>query len=118
VLTIEDPTRFRKSRMVGAYFGLTAGKSQSGDRDPEKRITKAGDPLVRRLLVNCAQYILARGPDSDLKRWGLNLVARGKKNAKKRAIVATARKLAVLLHRLWVTDEPYAPLRAEKLLTA
>jgi transposase len=118
LLTIEDPSRFRKSRMVGAYLGLAAGKSQSGDRDPEKRITKAGDRLVRRLLVNCAQYILARGPDSDLKRWGLNLVARGKKNAKKRAIVATARKLAVLLHRLWVTDEPYEPLRMAKQLAA
>ena len=75
VLTIDDPKRFPKSRTVGAYVGLVAGKSQSGDRDPEKRVTKAGDPLLRRLLVNCAQYILARGPDCDLKRWGLALVA-------------------------------------------
>jgi transposase len=112
VLTIEDPARFRRSRALGAYLGLSPRRSQSGDEDPELRITKAGDEDLRRLLVGSAQYILGPfGPDTDLRRWGLALAARGRKNAKKRAVVAVARKLAVLLHRLWVTAEVYEPLR-------
>ncbi len=112
VLTIEDPARFRRSRTLGAYLGLSPRRSQSGDEDPELRITKAGDDDLRRLLVGSAQYILGPfGPDTDLRRWGLALAARGRKNAKKRAVVAVARKLAVLLHRLWVTAEVYEPLR-------
>lgn len=110
VLTIEDPSRFRKSRHLAPFLGLTPGKDQSGDHDPQKRITKAGDPLVRRLLVQCAHHILGRfGAESDLRYWGLKLAARGGKNAKKRAIIAVARKLAVLLHRLWVTGDSYQP---------
>jgi transposase len=112
VLTVEDPARFRRSRKLGAYLGLSPRRSQSGDVDPELRITKAGDDDLRRLLVGSAQYILGPfGPDTDLRRWGLLLAARGRKNAKKRAVVAVARKLAVLLHRLWVTAEVYEPLR-------
>ncbi len=112
VLTIEDPHRFRSSRSVGSYVGLTRQESRSGGHDPELRITKAGDRTLRRLLVQSAQYILGPfGPDTDLRRWGLVLAARGRKNAKKRAVVAVARKLAVLLHRLWVTGEVYEPLR-------
>ncbi len=112
VLTVEDPLRFIESRKVGAYFGLVPRKSASGQRDPELRITKCGDSFVRRLLVCAAHYILGPfGPDTDLRRWGLALAARGKKNAKKRAVVAVARKLAVLLHRLWITGEEYEPLR-------
>ncbi len=112
VLTVEDPRRFRKSRSLGAYLGLQPRRSQSGDKDPELRITKAGDADLRRLLVNGAHYVLGPfGPDTDLRRWGLALAARGRKNAKKRALVAVARKLAVLLHRLWVTGEVYEPLR-------
>jgi transposase len=111
ILTIEDKDRFNKSRMVGAYLGLRSRKSASGDGDPQLRITKAGDPFVRRLLVNAANYILGPfGEDSDLRRWGLELAKRGGKNAKKRAKVAVARKLAVLMHRLWVTGEVYEPL--------
>src|SRR5882672_1871664 len=103
VLTLEDPWRFTKSRDVGPFLGLTTRRSQSGDRDPELRITKAGDTYLRFLLVQCAHYILGPfGPDSDLRRWGLALAERGRKNAKKRAAVAVARKLAVRLHRLWV----------------
>ena len=119
VLTIEDPRRFRNSRTVGAYVGLTTKQNQSGEANPEMRITKAGDCDLRRLLVCCAQYILgAFGSDSDLRRWGLKLAARGDKAAKKRAIVAVARKLAVLLHRLWVSGETYEPLRnAERCRT-
>lgn len=110
-LTIDDPHRFEKSRFAGAFLGLTPAKDQSGDSDPQKRITKAGDPLVRRLLVQCAHHVI--GPfakDSDLRRWGLELAARGGKNARKRAVVAVARKLAVLMHRLWISGEQYQPL--------
>ena len=114
VLTVEDPQRFKSSRAIGPYLGLRPRQSQSGDLDPELRITKAGDSDLRRLLVGSAHYILGPfGPDTDLRRWGLALAARGKKNAKKRAVVAVARKLAVLLHRLWVTAEVYEPLRAK-----
>lgn len=111
MLTLGDPSRFKKSRQVGAYLGLRPGRSQSGKSDPELHITKAGDRYLRSLLVNCAQYILGPfGKDSELRRWGLELAARGQKNAKKRAVVAVARRLAVLLHRLWVTGEVYEPL--------
>lgn len=112
VSCIEQPERFASSRSVGAYLGLRPRRDQSGARDPALRITKAGDPFVRRLLVLCAHYILGRhGPDTNLRRFGQRLAARGGKAAKKRAVVAVARKLAVLLHRLWRTGEVYEPLR-------
>ncbi len=111
VLTIEDPKRFSKSRAVGPYLGLVPGRMSSGDSDPQMRITKEGDPFLRRLLVNAAHYILGPfGPDCDLRRFGLKMAIRGGKNAKKRALVAVARKLAVLLHRLWRWAEIYEPL--------
>jgi transposase len=111
MLTIEDKDRFTKSRMAGAFIGLRPRKSQSGDDDPQLRITKSGDPFLRKLLVNCANRILGPfGKDCDLRRWGLEIAKRGGKNAKKRAKVAVARKLAVLMHRLWVTGEVYQPL--------
>jgi len=107
-LTLEDPQRFRKSRMVGPYLGLTPKKDQSGEVDKELRISKHGDEFLRRLLVSAAQYIL--GPlnkrESALREFGLRL-AQGGKRAKKRAVVAVARKLAVVLHRLWITGEVY-----------
>ncbi len=112
VLTIEDPERFEKSADVGAYAGLTPRRADSGDRSPELSITKAGDRELRRLLVQCAHQIIGKlGPPSDLKDWGLALAARGKKQAKKKAVVAVARKLVVLMHRLWVTGEVYRPRR-------
>lgn len=112
VLTLEHSGRFRRSRAVGPYLGLVPARSQSGDSDPELRITKEGDNLVRRLLVQSAQYILGPfGEDCDLRRFGLALSARGQRNAKKRAVIAVARKLAVLLHRLWKSAEVYEPLR-------
>jgi transposase len=111
MLTIGDKDRIERSRTAGAYMGLRPRKDQSGDGDPQLRITKAGDNFVRRLLVGSANYILGPfGEDSDLRRWGMALAERGGKNAKKRAKVAVARKLAVLLHRLWVTGEVYEPL--------
>jgi transposase len=111
VLTLENPYRFEKSRTVGAYLGLVPARDQSGDRDPQKRISKEGDEMLRRLLVGSAHYILGPfGQDSDLRRHGEKIASRGAKNAKKRAVVATARKLSVVLHRLWVTAEVYDPL--------
>lgn len=113
VLTLGDPARFRRSRTVGAYLGLRPRQRDSGAAAPQLRISKAGDAMVRKLLVGAAQYVLGPfGPDTDLRRWGLALAERGGRSAKKRAVVATARKLAVLLHRLWVTGAPYVPLRA------
>jgi transposase len=111
VLTLEDPQRFAKSRAVGAYLGLRPRQRDSGGQRPQLRITKAGDALLRRLLVSAAHYILGPfGPDTDLRRFGLRLAERGGKAAKKRAAVAVARKLAVLLHRLWITGEAYEPV--------
>jgi transposase len=112
VLTVEDRERFQKSRDVGCYLGLRPKQSESGQSQPQLRITKEGDRYLRTLLVQGAHCIMSRrGPDTDLKRWGLKLAERGGKNAKKRAIVAVARKLAVLLHCLWVGGEVYEPLR-------
>jgi len=112
VLTLEDKERFQKSRDVGCYLGLRPKRSQSGESEPQLGISKEGDVYLRKLLVKGAHYILGwRGPDTDLRRWGMKLAARGGKNAKKRALVAVARKLAVLLHRMWVTGEVYQPLR-------
>jgi transposase len=111
VLVVEDPHRFLKSRAMGAYLGLVPGEDQSGESDPQQRISKQGDEMLRRLMVGSAHYIL--GPfahDSDLRRHGLKIAERGGKNAKKRAVVAVARKLSVLLHRLWITGELYEPL--------
>ena len=112
VLTIEDPYRFLKSREVGCFLGLKPGRRDSGESKPQKGISKAGDRYLRTMMVQGAHYILGPfGEDSDLRRWGQKLAQRGGKNAKKRAVVAVARKLAVLLHRLWVSGEVYEPLR-------
>ena len=113
-LVLDDPARFPKSRSVGVYLGLTRRHDDSGDSEPEPRITKAGDKLLRRLLIQAAHYILGPfGPDTDLRRWGLEFIRRGggTKKAKKKAAVAVARRLAVLLHCLWSTGEVYEPLR-------
>jgi transposase len=111
LLTLEDPHRFRKSRDVGSYLGLQPGRRNSGQSEPQMHISKEGDPYLRTLLVQGAQHILGPfGPDCDLRRWGLKLAERGGRNAKKRAIIATARKLAILLHHLWVSGEVYEPL--------
>jgi len=112
VLTIEDPGRFAASRDVGPYLGLVPRRRDSGNRTSQLGISKAGDPHLRRLLVACAHYILGPfGPDSDLRRWGQRYATSGATNARKRAVVAVARKLAVLLHALWVGGEIYEPLR-------
>lgn len=107
-LVIENPDRFSKSREVGPYLGLTPGEHQSGDRNPKRRITKEGDTLLRRLLVQCAHYIIRSKNDSDLKRAAERIMAGGGHRSK--AVTAVARKLSVLLHRLWMTGEIYEPL--------
>ena len=113
VVTIEDPSRFTDSRNVGDYCGLVPRSRASGDRNPELRISKCGDHLLRRLLVGAASYILrTTSPDSDLKRWGELLRNRGGQTSRGKARIAVARKLAVLLHRLWIAGEVYDPLRS------
>jgi len=117
VLTLEEPQRFGRSRAVGAFVGLTARQYDSGESQPQLRITKAGDPFLRRLLVQSAQYMLGPfGEDCDLRRWGLKLMRGGNnKILRNKAVVAVARKLAVLLHHLWLTGEVYEPLRQASL---
>jgi transposase len=111
VLTLETPLRFARSGDVGPYLGLVPKQEDSGDIQPQLGISKAGDRMLRKLLVGSAHYILGPfGPDTDLRRFGMRLCERGGKNAKKRAAVAVARKLAVLLHRLWASGEVYEPL--------
>ena len=115
MLTLEDEERFRHSRSVGAWTGLAPGQHDSGESQPQRHITKQGDHYLRRLLVGSAQYILGPfGIDCDLRRYGLAIAARGGKNAKKRAAVAVARKLAVLLHHLWRTREVYEPFHGRR----
>jgi transposase len=118
VLTLETPLRFAKSRDVGPYLGLVPAQEDSGDSQPQLGISKAGDRMLRKLLVGSAHYILGPfGPDCDLRRFGMKLCERGGKNAKKRATVAVARKLAVPLHRLWISGEVYEPLRQPSFAT-
>lgn len=113
VTAIEDPHRFPKSREVGPFLGLVPRRDQSGDRDPKLGITKAGDGYLRCLLVQAGHYVLGPfGPDCHLRRYGQRIIDQGGKGAKRRAVVAVARKLAVLLHRLWISGAVYEPLRA------
>ena len=110
VATLDDPRRFVRSRSVGAYLGLVPRSYQSGDRDPQLRISKAGDGELRRLLVGAAAYVMRKAtPDCDLKRYGLRVAGGNSKRDRARARVAVARKLAVLLHRLWRNGEVYDP---------
>ena len=119
VLTLDDPYRFRRSRDAGCFVGLRPGRRNSGMSEPQLHISKEGDRYLRTLLVQGAHYILGPfGQDSDLRRWGLKLAERGGRNAKKRAVVAVARKLAVLLHKLWVSGEVYEPLRNNREVVA
>jgi transposase len=113
VLILGSKERFQRSRDVGCYLGLRPRRSQSGERDPQLGITKAGNVYLRSLLVEWAHHILGRhGKDSNLRQWGLHLASRGGKQSRNRAIVAVARKLAILLHRIWVTQEAYVPFYA------
>lgn len=118
VLVIGDPERFQNARDVGAYLGLVPKRDQSGDLDRELRISKAGDKLLRKLLVGAAQYIIGPfGPDCDLRRKGERLIERGGQRAKKKAVVAVARSLAVIMLTLWKKNSPYQPLRQTTEIT-
>jgi transposase len=119
VLSLEDPERFGKSRQVGPYLGLTPRRDQSGQTDKQLPISKAGNKYLRQLLVSCAHYIVGPfGPESNLRHHGLAIASRGGKNAKKRAVVAVARKLAVLLHRLWSDGQAYQPFYGKRIQVA
>lgn len=110
VLTLDSKDKIQHSRQAGAFLGLRPRQSQSGDSDPQHRIAKTGNVYLRSLLVQAAQYVLGRfGPDSELRRWGLKLAASGGKRGKKRAIVAVARKLAVILHRMGQSGNIWQP---------
>lgn len=110
VLTLDSPATAASSRAVGAFLGLRPRQSQSGESNPQHRISKTGNGYLRRLLVQAAQYVLGPfGPDSQLRRWGLQLAGSGGPRGKKRAVVAVARKLAVLLHHLWRSGQNYRP---------
>lgn len=104
VLSLEDPTRFRRSREVPGYLGLRPRLRASSDSVRQGRITKQGDPDLRRLLVQAAHAHLRSTQETALKRWAQTLIPR---LGKRKTIVALARKLAVLMHRLWVTGEAY-----------
>ena len=111
ILTLQDPHRFARNRDVGPFLGLCPKRDQSGSQDPQLRISKEGDGYLRQLLVSCAHYLLGPfGVDCDLRRHGERIAARGGKNAKKRAVVAVARKLAVVMLSLWRSGEVYDPL--------
>ncbi len=112
MLTIEDAARFRSSRTVGAFFGLVPRRDQSGAVEKQLSITKSGDRMVRTLLVQCAHRVMAKNaPDSDLRRAGERIASRGGRVAKRRAVIAVARKLAVLMHALWRSGEVYDATR-------
>jgi len=119
VLTVAAPDRFAHSRDVGPFLGLVPRRRQSGEQDPHLRITKCGDGYLRKLLVQCAHVVMGRfGPDSALRRWALQH-AQHSRTAKKRTVVAVARKLAVLLHRLWRRQEVFQsfPMAVAELAT-
>jgi transposase len=103
--SVEDPGRFARGADVGAFAGLVPRRHQSGERDTKGRISKAGDPMLRRALYEAANSLLGRVKrDCALRRWGLELAAT---KGAKRARVAVARKLAALLHTLWRSDTSF-----------
>ena len=113
-----DQTKLKSSRAAGPRMGLRPKERSSGKSAPHLSITKSGDPMLRRLLVQCGQYRWGHfGTDSQLRRWGLGLAARGGKAAKRKAVVAVARKLAILLHVLWkrkMDFDPFYGMKGEK----
>lgn len=110
VLSIEDPYRFQDPRAVGAYLGLVPRRDQSGDTDKQLPITKAGNGYLRKLLVQSAHYLLGHfGPDCALREHGLKLAAKGGRAARKKAVIAVARKLAVVMVAMWQKGSSYQP---------
>ena len=103
--------RVKRSRQMGAVVGCRPQQRDSGESSLELSITKAGNPMPLLLLVQSSQRILGPfGLESDLRSWGLGLAARGNKRAKRRAVVAVARKLALVLHAMWRNNEVWQPL--------
>ncbi len=110
-----DQTKLKTSRAAGPRMGLRPKQRNSGKSTPQLGITKSGDQMLRRLLVQGGQYTLGHfGTDSQLRRWGLGLAARGGKAAKRKAVVAVARKLAILLHVLWKREMDFDPFYGRK----
>ena len=108
---IDDPARFKSSRTVGAHFGLTPRRYQSGEHDNPGRISRAGDRDVRATLYAAANSLLMRTmAGSQIKSWGMRLM---RTKGRRRAVVAVARKLAVLLHRMWTDGTEFRPERVE-----
>jgi len=102
---VDDPHRFKRSRTVGAHFGLTPRRFQSGELDIEGHISKCGDADVRSTLYTAANALLTRSARwSPLKAWGMKLA---KTRGHRRAVIAVARKLAVILHRVWIDDTQF-----------
>jgi transposase len=102
---VDDPTRFKRSRTVAAHFGLTPRRFQSGEIDFDGHISRAGDANVRATLYVAANSMLTRsGKWSPLKAWGMKLA---KSRGHKKAVIAVARKLAVILHRMWIDDTQF-----------
>ncbi len=102
---VDDPSRFKNSRTVGAHFGLTPRRSQSGEIDIDGHISRAGDPDVRSALYTAASALLTRSSRwSSLKAWGMHIA---KTRGHRRAVIAVARKLAVILHRMWIDDTQF-----------
>ena len=113
---VEDPTRFAKSSLVGAHFGLTPRKYASGETDRNGGISRCGDKMVRSLLCDAANVLLTRVQRwSWLKRWGVDVARR---RGKLRAQVAVARRLAVVMHRMWVDGTPFRWTRDDGAETA
>jgi transposase len=106
---VDEPRRFRSSRTVAAHFGLTPRRYQSGETDNPGRISKAGDPAVRQALYGAAHALMTRSDAwSVLKAWGLRLA---KTRGHRRAVIAVARKLAVILHRMWLDGTDFRASR-------
>jgi transposase len=109
-LLVHDPNRFRNGRQVAAYFGLVPRRDQSGEVDKQLSITKAGSSLMRWALIQGANYIMGQGKACDLRRFGERIGMRGGSIAKRKAKVAVARKLCVVMLTLWRNSEvPYDP---------
>jgi len=102
---VDDPSRFRRSRTVAAHFGLTPRRFQSGELDIEGHISRCGDSEVRSALYVAANAMMTRSSRySSLKAWGMQLA---KKRGHRRAVIAVARKLAVILHRMWIEETQF-----------
>ena len=110
---VDDPARFKRSRTVAAHFGLTPRRYQSGEHDNPGRISKAGDRDVRATLYAAANALLMRTmAGSQIKSWGMRLM---RTKGRRRAVVAVARKLAVLLHRMWTDGTEFRPAKVESM---